>query len=66
MLTPKQLTELYDAVARTFPGLQAALTQELARTHEHLTDALDGDQLRRAQGRAQLLRELIRRLTLPT
>lgn len=62
MLTNKDDSQVFEAVARGVPGFADYLRRALAQEHENLTALVSADQLRVAQGKAQCLRDLLKRL----
>lgn len=58
MLTNKQQA-MFESIARGNPAFRDYLASELEQQHEVLVKAVDGDQVRRAQGHAQRLKSLI-------
>ena len=58
MLNPRQL-QMFESVARGHPQLREHLSAELSKKIEVLVCANDVEQLRRAQGYAQALRDVI-------
>jgi hypothetical protein len=63
MLNARQ-TQMFESVARAHPQLREYLEGELAKKIEVLILNTDAEHLRRAQGHAQALRELIGALDL--
>lgn len=62
MLTPQQESQLFESIARNQPQFLTWLEQELSKQHKTLVSVVDGEQLRRAQGAAQQLQNLMTRL----
>jgi len=58
MLSPKQV-QMFESVARSYPQLREHLSAELSKKIEVLVCSNDVDHLRRAQGYAQSLRDII-------
>ena len=63
MLSPKQV-QMFESVARNYPQLREHLSAELSKKIEVLVCGNDIEQLRRAQGYAQALRDTIALLDL--
>lgn len=63
MLTARQV-QMFESVARGHPQLREYLAEELSKKIEVLVLNPDAEQLRRAQGHAQALREIIAALDL--
>lgn len=61
MLTAQQL-QMFDAIARGQPRFRDWLIEELAKQHQILVQHGDDVQVRRAQGYAQCLNQLISQL----
>ena len=62
MLTGPQELQLFESLARSHPALKTWLEGELAKTTKTLIAAVEIDQLRRAQGAATLLKQMLDRL----
>jgi hypothetical protein len=62
MLTSLQESQLFESLARSHPALTTWLQGELAKTTKTLISAVEIDQLRRAQGAAQLAKLMLDRL----
>lgn len=63
MLSPRQ-EQMFEAIARNHPQLREHLQAELSKKIDVLVQHNDVEQLRRAQGYAQALRDTIAKLDL--
>jgi len=61
VLTSKDL-QMFESVARGQPRLREYLLEQLARKHQELVMTADGEQLRRTQGYALCLQNLVESL----
>jgi hypothetical protein len=59
MLEPQQITALFESLATNQPRLREYLQAQLDEQFKVLTSVNDTEQLRRAQGKAQSLQNLI-------
>lgn len=64
MLTGPQETQLFESLSRSHPMLKTWLEGELSKQTKKLISANEVDLLRRAQGAAMLLNEMLKRLEL--